>query len=250
MQLRDSVVIVTGASAGIGRATAEELHRRGARLVLVARTRARLTELTERLDATPVVEDVQDPAHAERVVAAALQAHGRVDAVVANAGIGHAGAFAAMPPERIDELLAVNVRAPMLLARAALPHLLEQRRGAIVVVSSIAGALLVPHETVYSATKAAVEGFVEPLREELRGSGVTVCSVLPGVVATEFFARRGAPYDRGFPGPIPPGRVAVAIANAVERGTPRVVVPRWLGLPIRLRGLAPGVYRMLSRRLG
>jgi short-subunit dehydrogenase len=155
-----------------------------------------------------------------------------------------------MTNERIDDLLAVNVRAPMLLARAALPSMVDRGHGAVVRVSSIAGALLVPRESVYSASKAAVEAFAEPLREELRGTGVTVSTVMPAVVATAFFDDRGEPYARRFPRPQPPERAAHAILRAVERGTERVVVPPWFTLPLRVRGVAPGLYRRLSRRFG
>lgn len=250
VQLSGAVAVVTGATAGIGRATVRELRGRGAHVVAVGRDEAALASLTEEYDVTPVCLDLRADGAAEQVVAAALDRHGRLDVAVANAGVGHAGSVATMTAECVDELLAVNVRAPVQLARAALPTMLAQGRGALVFVSSIAGALLVPGETVYSATKAAVEGFAEPLREELRGTGVTVSTVLPGVVATGFFDRRGTPYDRRFPRPIRAERVATAVAEAAVSGRARVVVPRWLAVPIRLRGAAPGLYRAMSRRLG
>jgi short-subunit dehydrogenase len=250
MQLAGAVAIVTGASSGIGRATVAELRRRGAEVVAVARTETALAAVADETGATPVVADVRDPEHAHHVVRATTERHGRVDLVIANAGIGHAGAFVDMPPERIDELIAVNVRGPMLLARAAAPAMAAGGGGALVLVSSIAGALHVPRETVYSATKAALEGFAEPLREELRAVDVSVMTVLPGVVTTPFFDRRGTPYERGFPRPIPAERVATALVRGVERGATRVIVPRWMALPVWLRGAAPGVYRTLARRFG
>jgi short-subunit dehydrogenase len=134
--------------------------------------------------------------------------------------------------------------------RAALPGLLQQRSGAIVLVSSIAGEVLVPRETVYSATKAAVEAFAEPLREELHGSGVTVSTVAPGVVATEFFDGRGEPYDRRFPRPVDASVLAAAIVAAVETGRRHQVVPRWLGIAPRVRAIAPRTYRAMARRFG
>lgn len=250
MQLQGTATVVTGASQGIGRATTVRLCARGAQVLAVARDGAALADVAAACGAMPFVADVADPDHADRVVAAAIDAFGRLDVVVANAGIGHEGAVVDMTPERIVELIDVNVRAPLLLARAALPHLVRQGRGALVFVTSIAGALLVPNESVYSATKAAVEAFAEPLREELRGTGVTVSTVLPGVVATEFFDRRGAPYVRSRPRPIPADRVAAAVVRAAESGTPRIVVPGWFAGPIRLRGLAPGLFRAMSRRFG
>jgi short-subunit dehydrogenase len=101
---------------------------------------------------------------------------------------------------------------------------------------------------VYSATKAAVESLAVVLREELRPVGAAVSTVLPGVVDTEFFARRGVPYDRRFPRPVPPERVARAVVAALESGRARTVVPRWLGLPAWLSAAVPGPYRALARR--
>jgi short-subunit dehydrogenase len=138
----------------------------------------------------------------------------------------------------------------MLLARAALAPMLAQRTGALVFISSIAGGVLVPRESVYSATKAAVEAFAEPLREELRGHGVTVSTVAPGVVATQFFDGRGEPYERRFPRPVAPEVIAQAVVRAVEEGRPHTVVPRWLGIAPRVRSVAPSLYRRLARRFG
>jgi short-subunit dehydrogenase len=128
--------------------------------------------------------------------------------------------------------------------------MLAAKRGSLVFISSIAGALLVSDESVYSATKAGIDGFAEPLRDELRGSNVTVSTVVPAVVRTSFFDSRGEPYNRHFPRMIAPERIAAAVVDSVERGTRRRVVPRWLLLPIRLRGMAPASYRALSRRFG
>jgi short-subunit dehydrogenase len=250
--IADSVVLVTGASRGIGRATAELLAARGARVVAVARDEVALRELADRTGATPLTADLRDPGASADVVRRARDAHGRLDGVVANAGIGHAGAVADMTDEQVAALVDVNVRGTFLLARAAAQALTEQagdrRRRGIVFVTSIAGAVGVPGESVYSATKAAVESLAAVLREELRPVGVGVSTVLPGVVDTEFFARRGVPYDRRFPRPVPPERVARAVVAALESGRARTVVPRWLGLPAWLAAAVPGPYRALARR--
>ena len=155
-----------------------------------------------------------------------------------------------MPLDRIDELIDVDVRAPMQLARAALPSLSAGGEGALVFVTSIAGLLLVPRESVYSAAKAAIEAFAEVLREETRGSGVHVGTVVPGAVQTEFFDRRGTPYNRTFPPLIPPERVAAGVLRVIEDNAERAVVPGWLRGPMVLRRLAPRRYRTLSRRYG
>jgi len=248
--LVERVVVVTGAAGGIGAATARRLRACGAQVVAVDADAVALARLERDTGVMSLVADVRDPAHAPRVVGEVLGVHGRIDGVVANAGIGHAGPVAGMTAERIDEVLAVNARAPMLLTRAALPSMLEAGHGAIVFVTSVAGVLLVPGESVYSASKAAVEAFAEPLREELRGSGVTVSVVRPAVVATAFFDERGEPYTRRWPRPVPPERIAAAIVEAIVRGTPEVTVPRWFVVPTRIRSMFPSVYRALARRFG
>jgi uncharacterized protein len=250
MQVAGKVAIVTGASHGIGRATAVALAARGATVVAAGLDDGALAALADDIAGSWVGIDVRDPAHADHVVKHTLDAHGRLDVVVANAGIGHAGDVADMTPERICDLVDINLRAPVLLARSALRPMLAQQSGALVFISSIAGSVLVPHESVYSATKAAVEAFAEPLREELRGTGITVSTVAPGVVATRFFDDRGEPYQRRFPRPVAPEAVAAAVMRSVEQGRRHTVVPRWLGIAPRVRAIAPSLYRTLARRFG
>lgn len=249
MQLRGATAIVTGAGGGIGAALVRHLRARDAAVVALDRDPAVSSAWSGDGRVLPLVADVTEPTHAAAAVDAALDRFGRLDVVIANAGVGYAGEFATMPPERIDALLAINVRAPMLLARAALPAY-GDGGGALVLVTSIAGLLLVPQEAVYSASKAALEAFAEPLREEVRDRGITVTTVAPAVVATGFFTARGAPYLRGRPRPITADRVASATLRAVERGHERVVVPGAFRLPVRVRGVAPATYRRLARRWG
>jgi NAD(P)-dependent dehydrogenase (short-subunit alcohol dehydrogenase family) len=243
LELAGAVVLVTGASRGIGRAVARDLTARGAVVVAAGRDRAALADVAA---ASTVEADVADPASAQALVDAVTARHGGLDAVVVSAGIGYAGPFEAMDPARIAALVDVNLRAPLLLARAALPVL--RRPGAIVFLTSIAGLVGVPGETVYSVTKAGLETFAALLREEV--PGVTVSTVAPGAVATGFFATRGVPYDRRFPRPIPPERVAAQVVTAIRTGRPRRVEPRWLAFPARLSATAPATYRALARRFG
>jgi NAD(P)-dependent dehydrogenase (short-subunit alcohol dehydrogenase family) len=243
VELAGRVVLVTGASGGIGAAICAALTRRGAVVVAAGRDETALAAVAA---ASTVVADAADPAAAPALVATAVDRHGRLDAVVANAGIGWAGEFAGMDPARITELVDVNLRAPMLLARAALPVL--RRPGALVFLTSIAGLVGVPGETVYSVTKAGLETFATLLREEL--DGITVSTVAPGAVDTAFFTNRGVPYDRSFPRPIPPGQVAEAVVEAIATGRQRRVEPRWLAVPARLSATVPKTYRALARRFG
>jgi short-subunit dehydrogenase len=245
-----AVVLVTGAGNGIGRATALELAARGVELVAVDRDEAALVTLVEEVGGLPVAVDVTDPGHAELVVARTLDTHGRIDAVVAVAGVGYAGEFAAMPAEEITRLLDVNLRAPMLLARAALPSMLERRSGTVVLVTSIAGTVPVPTEAAYCASKAALESFADALREEVRGHGIVVSAVRPGVVHTAFLAQRGLPYDRRWPRPVPATQLARAIVEVIDSGAERRTEPRWLGLAAVARQRMPWLYRPLARRFG
>jgi len=246
VKLNGAVALVTGASGGIGRASCERLAAAGAKVIASGTKVDNLSGLP----GTHLAADLADPEGVQRLAADALAAHGRVDLVIHCAGVGLAGAFAGAGSGRIGELVEVNVRAPMLLTALLLPPMLERRSGAVVAVASIAGAVGVPGETAYSASKAAVRGFCEALRAEVRPSGVTVSCVLPGAVDTGFFARRGAPYDRTWPPPVPPGRVADAVVRVAERGTAEVFVPGWLTVAARLQGGVPGLYRLLAGRFG
>jgi len=242
--------LVTGASSGIGRATAEALARKGARLALSGRDPARLRAVAADTGGEAILADLTEPGAPARVAREARERLGGVDVLVNNAGVGLAGPFGDADAARVDELVAVNLRAPMLLARALVPDMLERGRGAVVNVASIAGHLGVAGETVYAASKAGLIGFSESLRQELSHTPVRVSLVSPGVVDTMFFERRGVPYARRRPRPVPPERVAAAILAAIETGAPRLFVARWFALPVRLHATLPGVYRTLAARFG
>jgi NAD(P)-dependent dehydrogenase (short-subunit alcohol dehydrogenase family) len=247
-RLPGSVVLVTGASRGIGRATARLLARLGATVVATGRDGTALAELTAEIGGSYLVADLTEDGAAGRIVQHALTEHGRLDGVVANAGVGWVGRFEQMPEDRIGELIDLNLRAQLLVARAAIGPL-RAAGGSLVFVSSIA-AIGVVDEAVYSASKAALEVFADVLREELRGSGVSVSTVLPGVVRTDLLRGRQLPYDRRFPRPMAPDRVARAVVAALTGDDRRLFRPRWLMVPARLAGIAPGLYRRLARRWG
>ncbi|XVQ81854.1 SDR family NAD(P)-dependent oxidoreductase [Microbispora siamensis] len=242
MRLAGARVLVTGASSGIGAATALELSVRGARLVLSGRDQEALAGVAARTGGEVLPADLSDPS-ADLAVRA-----GRVDMLVACAGEGWSGPLARMSGGTAERMIAVNLTAHVQLTRLLLPGMLERGRGHLVYVASIAGVVGVREEAVYAATKAGLLAFAESLRYEVSGVGVT--AVVPGVVDTPFFARRGRPYTRRRPAPVPPERVARAIAVAVERDRAEVYVPAWLRLPARLHGAAPGAFRVLARRFG
>jgi short-subunit dehydrogenase len=246
MHLRGATALVTGASSGIGRATAIALARAGARVRATGRDERALADIARALNGDHLVADLNDPAAIERVAAWA----GEVDLLVNNAGFGWAGPFAAMPSNEIGPLLQVDLVAPLLLTRLLLPGMLDRGRGRVVNVASIAGHVGVRHEAAYAAAKAGLIVFTESLRYELAGTGVGVTLVSPGVIDTPFFDREGRPYERSFPRMRRPEAVAQAIVRAIERDRPDVFVPRWMAVPARLRGAVPGLYRRLAARFG
>lgn len=250
MRIAGTVALVTGASSGIGRATAESLAAAGAHVIVHGRDEAALDELARRLGGVSLAEDLASAGAADRLAARALDAAGRVDILVGNAGIGWAGPFAEMPTGDIERLVAVNLSAPIMLTRALLPVMRAHGGGYLAFVTSIAGRLGVSGEAVYAASKAGLDAFAESLRLELRGTGVAVGVLVPGVVATRFFERRGRAYGRNHPRPLEAGSVADVLVRMIESGGAEAMRPRWLRLPVAIRGALPGAYRGLAGRFG
>jgi short-subunit dehydrogenase len=250
MRISGAVALVTGASSGIGRASALRLAAAGAQVLAHGRDAARLAELCAQIDGVPLPLDLAGGAAAgEQLAAHALAAAGRVDILVNNAGLGYAGRFADMAPERIDPLIALNLAAPVALTRALVPGLIERGRGHLAFVTSIAGRMGVAEEAVYAATKGGLDVFAESLRFEL-GRAVGVSVVVPGVVQTRFFDNRGRPYQRTRPKPVSADAVAGALVRAIATGRAERYVPGWLRLPVAVRGALPGAYRRLGARFG
>jgi short-subunit dehydrogenase len=247
MQLRGRAALVTGASSGIGRATALALARAGVAVKATGRDDAALNVLAAANGGIEVhAADLGSPDGVERITRWAPS----VDILVNNAGFGWWGSFVDMDPDLAEQLVRVNVLAPMRLCAGLLPAMIDRGRGHIVNVASIAGHVGVRNEAAYAATKAALIAFSESLRYEVRGSGVLVTVISPGAVRTSFFEREDHPYARRFPRPVSPERVAGAILRAIETERREVFVPRWMGFPAWLRGAAPGLYRRLAARFG
>jgi short-subunit dehydrogenase len=245
------VALVTGASSGIGAALARRIAtEHGWRLLVSGRDPARLAALAAATSATALPADLTADDAPRDLVSAALDTAGRIDLLVAGAGVGWAGPFHTMPLAAAGRVLSVDLLSVVCLVRLVLPHMLAARRGHIVLIGSVAGRLGVRGEVVYSAAKAAVATFADALRYELAGTGVRVTHVAPGVVDTPFFERRGAPYTRSLPRPMPPAKAADAIWQALQQGRDDVYLPRWLRLPVLVRGVAPGLYHRLAARFG
>ncbi len=181
-RLDGKVALVTGASRGIGAAVARTLDAHGAQLGLASRSGDDLG--IEGAVALPC--DVRDPAQLEALVAATVERHGRLDIVVANAGVGAYGSFLDLSAAHLDEMVDVNLKGTLHAVRAALPHLLETGAADVVTVASEAGRRGLPYEAVYCASKFGQVGFIRALDHELRERGVRCTSVCPGGVATDF----------------------------------------------------------------
>ncbi|MHA6799779.1 SDR family NAD(P)-dependent oxidoreductase [Bounagaea algeriensis] len=240
--LHGTRALVTGASSGIGAATARALAAQNCRLHLVGRDPERLSAVASEVGATSTATDLT----AEDGLLQVEQLCGETEVLVLNAGRGWAGRTATMPVAEIDALAALNLLAPLRLARAALPGMLRRGRGQLVFVSSIA-AIGVAEEDVYAATKAGVRTFAASLRQTARPRGVGVTTVLPGAVRTPFFDTRGRAYARSVPRMVSPHRVADALVHGVRRDAAEVFVPRWLGLAARVQGALPGTFGRLAR---
>ena len=250
MKLSDAVVLVTGSSGGIGAACAGELAAHGAQVIVHGRDPDRLEAVAAGLGAKAIRADLAEPGAPEQVACAAREVFGRVDAVLHCAGVGWYGDTAAMPTATIDELLEVNLRAPVRLTRALLPQMVARHHGHVAFLSSIAGWTGVANEALYAATKAAVVTFADSLRAELVGSGVGVSLVSPAAVRTEFFERRGTPYGRRIPRPVSTARIARVVVRGIEQERANQMVPRWLAVAPAVRAAAPPAFRVLSRRFG
>ena len=185
--LEGKVALVTGASRGIGRAVAHSLADAGVGLGLASRR-------GDDLGLAGVVAqpcDVRELAQVEAIVSKTAERFGRLDILVANAGVGAYGPFLELPPDQLEEMIDVNVKGTLYAVRAALPHLLESGEADLVTVASEAGRRGLPLEAVYCASKFAQVGFTRALDHELRERGVRCTNVCPGGVATDFAMGRG-----------------------------------------------------------
>jgi uncharacterized protein len=247
MRIAGSSVLLTGASGGIGQAIARELRARGAELAITGRRIEVLEELAAELSARALAVDLGDRVAVERL----LDDAGDVDVLIANAALPAAGRLESFGLAEIDQTLEVNLRAPVALARALLPAMLERRRGHLLFVSSIAGKTVVPGNPLYHATKYGLRGFAAALRTDLHDSGVGVSCIFPGFIRDAgIFAESGVKLPPGF-GTRSPEDVARAVAHAIERNRGEIDVA---ALPQRggavLAGLAPDLAASVVRRLG
>jgi short-subunit dehydrogenase len=261
MKLDGSHVLVTGATRGIGRQLAEELSARGARLTLAARKQAELEALASGLEASAVLADLSDDEQVATLIPRAQELGGPVDVLVNNAGVFIPGALARLSAAELRDGLMTNLFAPLELARAALPGMLERGRGQIVNMSSLAGEMALRNMIAYGASKSALSHATRALQRELRGTGVRALLVMLGSVDTEMTTidsnrdRVTAATNQRFSrlAPLPVSKVTPKIADAIENDRSILVMPGYgrpmppiRMLPTRaadalLRGLPPSL---------
>ncbi|PTL77383.1 SDR family oxidoreductase [Vitiosangium sp. GDMCC 1.1324] len=223
------VVVITGASAGIGAALAEQAGRKGWQVVLAARREPELRQVAARVgpEALPVVADVSRREDVQRVMDAALARFGQVDVWVNNAGRGISKLVSELTDEDFDEMMRVNVKSALYGIQAVLPHFQSRGRGHIINVSSMLGRVpYVPVRSAYNAAKHALNALTTNLRQELRERypGIHVTTFLPGVVATEFGvnALGGGMDSRKIPGAQSVEETASVLVEVIERPRPDV----------------------------
>ena len=240
------VALVTGASSGIGAATAKALAREGVRVALLARREERLEEVADEIRRLPghalvCPADVTDSAAARTMVERVLGQWKRIDILVNNAGQGIAAPFEATTPEDLRALMEVNLVGVLTLTQAVLPGMLQHASGHVINISSMSGRRGIPLRSAYNATKFALVGLSESLRQELRGTGVHVSIVYPILTETEFHAAQIKKAETGRYGPVQTAeQVARAIVRCARRPRPEVYpYPPARILPV-LSALAPG----------
>ncbi len=227
---RSAIALITGASSGIGRATARELAQRGVHVVLTSRREDRLQDLASEIASaggtvTVRLLDVTDRQAVCGIVSDIQRQLGVIDILVANAGEYIRGEAATLGSAPFEQSMAVNFYGALDLVYEVLPAMIRQKSGHIVVVSTVDAKKGLPLDAPYVAAKAAITGFMDVLRQELRGTGINVTTVLPGRVDTPMIEHLRVPWISA---KISPDRVARALVRAIERNRAEVIVP-WVG---------------------
>jgi uncharacterized protein len=247
VNLAGRTVLLTGATGGIGHAIAHACAARGAQLVLTGRRAEVLEPLATELSARAVACDLS---RAEEV-ARLLGEVGNADVLIANAALPASGLLSSFSVEEVDAALAVNLRAPMVLAHGLAAGMTARGHGHIVFISSISGKTASIGGSVYSATKFGLRGFALGLREDLRGTGVGVSTVFPGFISDAGMFHEAEVKLPGYVATRTPEQVAAGVVRAIERDRSEVdVAPLAVRLGAAVAGLAPELSGRLQRRLG
>lgn len=240
------VILITGASSGLGAATAVACANAGHKVVLAARREARLQDIAAgigRPDETLVLRiDVRRLEDIESMVAATLDRFGRIDALFANAGVGESNRLQDVSEEELLWQTEVNFLGVIRCARAVLPHMLERRTGHILMTSSVAAEVPTGYLSVYAATKGGVSAFSESLRREVASHGIKVTHIIPGFIESEMTQRNTFPMP-------PASAVGNLVVNLLKRPRRRAVIPRYYGAGIWANRLLPWIVDPVVMRM-
>lgn len=256
MSVEGKVVIVTGASAGIGRETALLLGKRHACVVLAARRKDRLETLANEIEAaggkalaTPA--DVSDESEMKTVIAQAVERFGRIDVLICNAGAGLLATFAETKPEQMERLMRTNFWSTFYGIRSVLPVMKQQGEGQIIAISSMSGRRGAPLKAAYCASKFAQIGLMESLRMEMIGTKILCTLVFPGATQTEFFDVIENPggHDAVFYGSVQTAaQVARVIVDSIGSKKPEILTQKNGRLQLVLQAAAPSLADRLAAR--
>jgi short-subunit dehydrogenase len=256
MNLQNKVLLISGASRGIGAEIARQAVARGGRVGLLARNVADLEHLHDELGERSAVApaDVCSPDQLAAAVDKVSADLGPIDVVVCNAGIGLYGSFLDADVADLERVMQANYMGTVHLLKAALPGMVARRSGHVVIIGSISGRIGSPFEAGYSASKFAQTGLAEALMVELSPYGIGVSLVLPGPVSTSFFEARGVPYERSRPKQESPAKVAAVALSAVEHNRPERYVSGFMRQAFISKTLLPplfawGTARAFSKEL-
>ena len=254
MEYGERVVVITGASSGIGKQIAIDFSRRRASVVLAARRAALLEQVAAECRAVggtveALTGDLAERAFAESVIDRAVKRFGRLDILVNNAGIPKHKQFFDVTPEDIDYTMRVNFLAPAYMTVAALKPMLHQREGYIVNISSGAGKIPPPRETVYAASKFALTGFTEGLWLDLAGSNIHPAVIHVGPIDTEIWNKAAADAPVRYQGKkYPPSVISDAVFQCIENKRYEMTVPKSLSWVFLFKSLLPGLFRAGAAR--
>jgi short-subunit dehydrogenase len=247
MTTQPKIALITGASSGIGEATARQLAREGFTVVLAARRAELLHKLANEITATnatayAIPTDMTQPAQIEALAQQALQRCGQVDVLVNNAGVGQQAKAYEASDEVIEYIMRTNFTAAVQLARALVPHMLARNSGHVINVASVSGYVTVAGSSIYAASKHALRAWNDGLRRDLRGTNVRASLVSPGFIRT--------PMTEGIRAPMPgPEAIANAISRLINKPKREVIVPGIYRLGVWLEAVMPGVADVVLSRI-
>jgi hypothetical protein len=255
---KQPVVLITGASSGIGAAVARRFAQAGYRQVLAARRMDRLEALAQEIhaqggEALPVAADISRLEDIQRLTLAALEQYQQIDILFNNAGFGRLNWLDALDPlEDVQGLLQVNLVGLIWTAQAVLPAMIERRSGHIINMASLAAWIAPPTYSIYAASKFGVRGFTEALRREVSVYGIHVSGIYPGAVDTEFRARARIQRKTGTTTPkrmrLTADEVAEAVLHLARRPRRTVILPGYMRWVVALNGLFPGLVDWAVRK--